>query len=425
MTTAPTRLFIERLGQRGAGVSRSMGALVFVPYALAGETVLAEIDGERGRLVEIETASKDRIPPFCQYFSSCGGCAVQSLAREAYAQWKRDLVSEALQRAGLEADIAPVVDAHGEGRRRATFHVRADAAAGRHRVGFMQARAHEIVEIDACPLLAPSLGKALAAVRALVDVLWTRSTTLDALVTATETGLSVDLRGHGPLAPRKRQELVRIALAHDLACLSNHGEMVLVQRAPVLTIGDARVVLPPGAFLQATRAGETAIAAEVCAALAEARRIADLFAGIGTFALRLAEHATVHAVDCDPAALDALAKAVRARPAKPLSVATRDLFRRPLPREDLAGYDAVVLDPPRAGAESQAHELAASTVPVVVSVSCNVQSFARDAAILCAGGYEIGTVVPIDQFRHTPHIEIVTTFRRKRRKGAAGRKLLG
>jgi 23S rRNA (uracil1939-C5)-methyltransferase len=333
-------------------------------------------------------------------------------------------VVEALRHAGIEAEVAPLVDAHGEGRRRATFHVRTDAAR-RALVGFMQARAHKIVDLDACPLLAPSLGKALATVRALAHALGTEARALDVLVTATESGLDIDLRGHGPLAPRQRQDLVRVGLDQDLARLSNHGQIVLAQREPVLTMGKARVVPPPGAFLQATRDGEARIAAEVCAALSGADRIADLFAGTGTIALRLAEHAKVHAVDRDPLALNALAKAVHACDVKPVSVEARDLFRRPLRREELAGYDAIVLDPPRAGAEHQAEALAASAVPVVVSVSCNVQSFARDSAILCAGGFEIGTVVPIDQFRHTPHVEMVATFRRMRRKRPPTRRLLG
>jgi 23S rRNA (uracil1939-C5)-methyltransferase len=398
--------------------------MVFVPYALAGETVRAEIRGEHGRLVEISSPSPDRIPAHCPYFSICGGCAVQTLSQSAYAQWKRGLVGDALRHVGIEAFVAPLVDAHGDGRRRATLHIRADSA-GRPQVGFMQARTHEIVEIETCPLLTPALAMALPAVRALAVALRAPTKPLDALVTATETGLDIDLRGHGPLGPRQRRDLVQVALDADLARLSNHGEIVLVQRAPVLTLGKARVTPPPGGFLQATRAGEDRIAAEVCAALSGAGRIADLFAGVGTLSLRLAEQAHVHAVDCDSAALDALAKAERIREPKPVTIETRDLFRRPLPREDLARCDVVVFDPPRAGAELQAHELAASVVPVVVAVSCNVQSFARDAAILCAGGFEIETIVPIDQFRHTPHVEIVATFRRAFRKSRAKRKLLG
>lgn len=418
------RLAIERLGQHGEGISRNTGTTIFVPYALAGETVIAEVDKERGRLVAIEAASPDRIAPQCPHFSVCGGCAIQTLAEEAYAQWKRGLVSEALRHAGVEAEVAPLVDGHGEGRRRATFHIRPDSA-GHPLVGFMQARAHEIVEIAGCPLLAPSLAKAIGAVRALATALGAGTRPLDALVTATDSGLDIDLRGHGPLDPWQRQGLVRIGLDQDLARLSNHGEIVLAQREPVLAMGRARVVPPPGAFLQATAAGEERLAAEVRAALSGAGRIADLFAGIGTFVLRLAESARAHAVDCDAAALTALAKAAHFPEAKPVTVETRDLFRRPLAREELDHFDGVVLDPPRAGAELQARALAASAVPLVVAVSCNARSFARDAAILCAGGFEIGTVLPIDQFRHSPHVEIVATFRRPVRKLRGARKLLG
>lgn len=422
--TTPVRLCIERLGQRGEGLSRRAKGFVAVPYALAGETVLADVDGDHGRLVEITHPSPDRIPAFCPWFSICGGCTVQTLAPEAYAQWKRGLVSDALRHAGIEADVAPLVDAHGEGRRRATFHIRTDRS-GSPKVGFMQARAHQLVEIDGCPLLAPSLGAALTVVRQLATALAARAKPLDALVTATESGLDIDLRGHGPLAPMQRRDLVRIALDQDLARLSNHGDIVVTRREPVLGMGEARVVPPPGAFLQATRAGEAAIAAEVGSALAGAGRIADLFAGLGTFALRLAGQSGVLAVDCDAAALAALTKAAKGAQLRPVKVETRDLFRRPVPRDDLARFDAVVIDPPRAGAEYQMHELAASTVPIVVSVSCNVQSFARDAGILCAAGFEIGTIVPIDQFRHTPHVEIVATFRRAPRKSRPSRKLLG
>lgn len=416
------RLSIERLGQRGEGVSRTEAGPVFVPYALAGETVLAEIDGQHGRLVEVTSPSPERISAHCRHYSVCGGCAVQALAPEAYACWKRDLVCDALRCAGVEAEVAPLADAHGEGRRRATFHVRYDP---HPRVGFMRARAHEIVEVESCPVLAPSLGSALDIVRALAKSLGAEARPLDALVTATDTGLDIDLRGHGPLGASERRGLVRIALDRDLARLSNHGEIVLMRREPELVIGGARVVPPPGAFLQATRAGEEMLAAAVIAALGDSGRVADLFAGIGTFTLRLAARSRVHAVDCDEAALAALGRAVREAKMKPVSVEVRDLLRRPLTEDDLERFDAVLLDPPRSGAEQQARALAGSAVPIVVSVSCNAGSFARDATALVGGGFEIGTVLPIDQFRHSSHVEIVATFRRPVRKRPRRRRLLG
>jgi 23S rRNA (uracil1939-C5)-methyltransferase len=423
MISFNTRLTIDRLGRRGEGAAQGPDGLIFVPYALAGETIIAEIDGSRGTLIEVLTPSPDRIASFCRYYARCGGCAVQTLSEESYARWKRDLVADALQRAGLNAEIAALIDAHGAGRRRATFHARYPQ--GRAKTGFTQARTHDIVEILSCPVLAPSMDMALPAARALAQALAGSDKPLDILVTATASGLDVDLKGHGPLGEAATQRLVKIALKHDLARLSNHGEAVVSNRTPMLTMGKAIVAPPPGAFLQATECGEEMLAAKVCFHAAGAKHVADLFSGIGTFALRMAEFAKVDAFDLEGAALQALAKAAGVKGLHKVTVAQRDLFTRPLRPAELERYDAVVFDPPRAGAEQQAKALAASQVPLIVAVSCNAESFARDAAILCSGGYEICRVEPIDQFRHTPHVEIVAGFRRQTQKRRRVRPLLG
>jgi 23S rRNA (uracil1939-C5)-methyltransferase len=416
------RLQIERLGARGEGVAIGPDGAVFVPYALAGEAIVAEVDSARGKLVEVRTPSPDRVPPFCRYFACCGGCAVQTLAFGPYAQWKKGLLTEALRLAGLPASVEELVDAHGEGRRRATFHARTDGAGGAV-CGFMEARSHAIVEIDECPVLAPALREAPAVARALAKTLAASGKPLDILVTATDSGLDVDLKGHGALNDDEKQRLVRFALRHDLARLTNHGAIVALQRPPLVAMGKAMVAIPPGAFLQATVAGEAALAAEVSSRLQGASRIADLFAGVGTFSLRLAEYAPVHAVDSDAAALAALARAVGGAGLRPIGIETRDLFRRPLSAAELARFDGLVFDPPRAGAELQTRAIAKSSIPLVVAVSCNAQTFARDAAILCAGGYALERVLPFDQFRHSPHIEIVAAFRKIAKPRA--RRLLG
>jgi 23S rRNA (uracil1939-C5)-methyltransferase len=422
------RLTIERLGQRGEGVAKHDGAAVFVPYALPGETVLAEVDRGQGRLVEIVTPSPERVPAFCRYFTQCGGCAVQTLATAAYREWKRGLVAHALHRAGIAAEVGPLVDAHGEGRRRATFHGRiARDAHGRARAetGFMRARAHEIIEIEACPLLAPAMAGALAAARGLAAALVATGRTLDIVVTATEGGLDVDLHGTGALGPDARTTLIAAAERFDLARLANHGETIVERRTPFLVMGRAEVAPPPGAFLQATVAGEEQLAALVYAAVGPARRVVDLFAGIGTFALRLAESAEVHAVEGDAAALAALDRAARnATLLRPVTVERRDLFRRPLAGGELERFDAAVFDPPRAGAEMQARALAAANLATLAAVSCNAQTFARDARILAEAGYRLASVTPIDQFRHSQHVEIVGVFRRAAERGRS-RRLLG
>ncbi|WP_442754955.1 class I SAM-dependent RNA methyltransferase [Methylocystis sp. JAN1] len=418
------QLTIERLGHRGEGIARDDDRRVFVPYALPGETVTAEVEGEQARLVEIVAPSPDRVAPICPHYAHCGGCAVQALAPPAYAEWKRGLVESALRNAGLTLDVAPLVDAHGAGRRRVAFHARMEK--GRARVGFMAARSHEIVEIETCPLLAPELAGALPAARVLAQILAGRGKPLDLSFTATLEGMDVDLRGPGPLEEHETSALIKAAEAHGLARLSNHGRLLTLRRAPFVEVGPARVPLPPGAFLQATEAGEDAIAARVLEAAKNSKRVADLFCGVGAFALRLAARAPVCAYDSAADAVDAMFAGARAAAGlKPLDGAARDLFARPLTAQELAPFDAVVFDPPRAGALAQAKEIAGSRVRTAVAVSCSAQSFARDAAILLSGGFSVGCVVPIDQFRHAPHVEIVAVFSRGDGRKRPKRGLLG
>ncbi len=407
------RLVIERLGRRGEGVARHGASPVYVPYALPGETVLAERDGERAHVVELLAPRPDRVEPICPYYGVCGGCAVQTLPESDYAAWKRGLVMTALTRAGLEVPVASLVDAHGLGRRRATFHARLEQVRAAPRVGFMQARAHTIVDLAFCPILAPAMAGALPAARRIAAILSQAGKPLDVLVTATETGLDLDLRGLGRADEAQRRALVAAAAALDLARLSNHGEVLVEARAPVLRMGRVVLAMPPGAFLQATAEGETALANRVVAGVGEARTIADLFCGVGTFALRLAESASVMAIDSEPHAVSALARAAAGTAGlRQPRTEVRDLVKRPLSAAELSGVAAVVFDPPRAGAAAQAAEIARSGVPRVVAVSCDPGTFARDAATLVAGGYRIESIVPIDQFRYSAHVELVAVFTR-------------
>jgi 23S rRNA (uracil1939-C5)-methyltransferase len=233
---------------------------------------------------------------------------------------------------------------------------------------------------------------------------------LDIAVTGTDGGLDIDVRGSGPLTPAIGLALAPIAERHHLARLTRHGELVVRRAAPTIRIGRASLELPPGTFLQATAEGEAALARHVVSHLAAAKTVADLFCGVGPFALRIAEFARVIAVDGDENAIAALAKAARTPGLRPIDAKSRDLFRRPLAASELRGLDAVVFDPPRQGAQAQAKELAKSAVPLVVAVSCNATTFARDAKILVEGGYQLKVVTPIDQFRYAPHVEIVARF---------------
>jgi 23S rRNA (uracil1939-C5)-methyltransferase len=408
------RLVIDRLGHRGDGVADGAAGPLYVPYVLPGEAVEVEpVPGhpDRRHAVRIESASPERIAPICPHFGVCGGCALQHWDTARYRAWKRDRVVAALAQAGLHAPVGDLIDAHGSGRRRAVFHARSHS----HdviEVGFTAYRAHHVVPIDMCPVLAPELAGAIAAAWALAELLRPERKPLDIQVTASEPGLDVDVRGSGPLPPALMSRLADLAQSHRLARLTRHGELIAQHAAPTLRMGRAQVVLPPGAFLQATAEGEATLARLVAGNLGDADMIADLFAGVGPFALRLAERVRVSAVDNDAAAIAALQRAAAAPGLKPVEAQVRDLFRRPLVAAELARFDAVVFDPPRQGAQAQARALADSKVPVVIAVSCNPATFARDVRLLADGGYRLGAVTPVDQFRYSPHVEIVARLAR-------------
>lgn len=409
-----TELSIASLGHRGDGIARVGDRLIYIADALPGEQVVANVRGERGELLEILRTSPERIAPICGYFGDCGGCATQHLGAPLYARWKLAILANALAHVHIDASLGAIVDAHGEGRRRATFHARFASEGAPPEVGFMQARAHRIVEIDACPVLAPSMTGALDVARAMAECLRRRGKPLDIHVTATLTGLDVDVRGSGPLDFSLRQKLIAAANRLDVARVANHGEIIVERRTPEIHIGAASVRPPPGGFLQATSEGERILAELALDAVPGAQRVADLFCGVGAFALRLAARHEVRAVEIDEAAVAALRDAAAtARGLRPINCETRDLFRRPLGRDELTAFDAVVFDPPRAGAEAQARELAPSAVQTIVAVSCNAASFARDVSILVAGGYTLERVTPVDQFRFSPHVEIVGVLRKK------------
>ena len=280
-------------------------------------------------------------------------------------------------------------------------------------VGFTAPNSHAVVPIDACPILDPALHRALDAARALADVLKPVNKPLDIQITAANNGLDVDVRGSGPLPTAAITALSQVAERYKLARLTRHGELVLMRSPPVIDIGVAKVVLPPGSFLQATVAGEEALAALVMNHCGKAKRIVDLFCGVGPFALRLAARARVEAYDSDAGAIGALQQATAAAHGlKPLKAEICDLFRRPLLPQQLREFDVAVFDPPRQGAEAQARELAKSKVRTVVAVSCEPRTFARDAAILVAGGYRLEKVTPVDQFAWSMHVEMVGVFRR-------------
>lgn len=404
---------IDGLGVRGDGVAAWQGRRLFVPFALPGERVRAETTGEtadgvRSRLIEVLSSSAERVAPTCRHFGTCGGCAVQHLAPAAHAAWKRERVAAALRQRGIDAEVAETVAVPPGTRRRATFAYRITERGAV--VGFNARASARIVDMAECPILDPRLAGLVAPLRELLADIASPGAGGDVAVTLTDGGADacIDL-AEAPNVDRL-ERLIAFGRKHGLARLNwrNDGriEPVAAFHDPAITIGGSAVVPPPGGFLQASPEGEAALADLVVRGVGDAFPVADLFAGLGTFALRLATGGAVHAVDGDAALIGALANTRRA------STEVRDLFRSPLAGDELARFASAVFDPPRAGARAQAEALAAGGPPTVVAVSCKPATFARDARILVDGGYRLDRVTPVDQFPWSAHVELVGVFSR-------------
>ena len=353
-----------------------------------------------------------QVPP-CPHFPECGGCQLQQLDDAEYAAWIEGHVRGALGGQGLTAEVRPAYLSPPRTRRRAAL--KAVSTARGALIGFTQARTHQVVDMHACFVLTPTLFALVAPLRGLLSRLpkWRGL----AVVTMTEAEQGIDLLLRSIDASRydTQSALIEFAAEHRLARLAIDGgagaEDLWVPDPVTVRLGSASVPLPHGAFLQATRDGEDALAAGVEKALTGAGRVTDLFAGLGTFALRLGERAR-YAAESDVSASAALEQASR-RVSQPFRVERRDLYRRPLTAKELGAFDGVVLDPPRSGAQMQVAEMAGASLSRVAYVSCNPVSFARDAAALVAGGYRLAWVQPIGQFRWSRHVELVAGFTRE------------
>jgi len=401
-------LTIERLDPvTGHGIAYDDGTALSVPLSVPGDEVA--VNGDDVRLHTRHDAAR-QTPP-CPHFGECGGCTLQHVADADVAAWKRDIIGNALSYHGIEATIAPTLTVPAPSRRRARLTLQRTKKTAPF--GFRAASEHRVVPIETCAILTPAIVAALPDLEAIAMAGAPRKRAVTVQVTQTDSGLDVMADEMKDLDLPLRETLASLAVRADLARLTWNGEVIAEARPPALKLGPATLHPPPGAFLQATRKAETLILDLLREAVGGARNIADLFCGSGTFALPLAANAAVTAIDSEATAISALERAARGSPAlHPVSAIRRDLFRNPLLPHELAPFDAVIVDPPRAGAKAQAEHLATSTVPIIAMVSCNPATFARDAATLTQGGYHIGPVVPIDQFRWSPHTEVVGIFRR-------------
>jgi len=383
---------------------------------LPGEQVRGRAEHGRMEVAEVLEASPDRVVPPCPHFGDCGGCALQHWAATPYLAWKRDQIALALSREEITTEILEPFASAPHTRRRVALHARKEA--GKVRLGFKARRTWRLVDIDVCTIADPALVRALPALRRLAAPFLEHPKSAPTLhVTVTLRGLDIEVTGverkSGGLSADAQMRAAEAAAAGDFARVTLAGEVVYQARQPVVRLGPATVALPPGAFLQATPESEAAMAAVVTEAVKGAAKVADLFCGVGTFSFRLAETASVHAADSATPAVRALTSATGSAPGlKAIRAEARDLTRRPMLAMEMKALDAVVFDPPRAGALEQSREIAASKVSRVVAVSCNPTTFARDARILADAGFKLDTVKPIDQFLWSPHIELVGVFSR-------------
>ena len=410
-------LTISRVGGQGDGIAETPGGPVFAPLTLPGETVRGEVRDGRMEGAEILTASPDRIAPVSPHFGDCGGCSLQHWAAVPYLDWKQDQVRQALARERIETEIEPTVAVPPGTRRRLALHAQRSED-GRVVLGFKARKSWRLVEVTACPVADPRLVAAFSALARVAEAFLEHPKSAPTLhVTATLTGLDVDVTGverrTGGLSGDARMRAIAAAAEAGLARLSLAGEVLMMERQPRVAFGPATVPLPPGGFLQAVPEAEAAMVARAVEAVKGAKKIADLFCGAGTFTFPLATVAPVLAADGSAAGIAALKAGIGSGPGmKGITAEARDLFRRPLAPYDLRGCDAVVLDPPRAGALEQTRQLPGTKAAVVVGVSCNPVTFARDARVLIDAGFRLERVTPVDQFLWSAHVELVGVFRR-------------
>ncbi|MEO1138770.1 MAG: class I SAM-dependent RNA methyltransferase [Pseudomonadota bacterium] len=402
-----SEFLIHRLGHHGDGVADGP---IYAPQTLPGELVTGQVNDARLRDVRIVRPSADRVAAPCSHFKSCGGCQLQHASDAFLESWKSVIISEALAAQGVQTTMRPIAVSPVRSRRRATFSARRTKKGAT--AGFHAKASDVIVEIASCHLLVPSLLDALPLARALAVAASSRKGALGVSVTQSIAGLDVHVDGGKPIEGQLRVTLAAVAEQFDVARLVCGDEVIVTRRSPVQEFEGIQVVPPPRAFLQATKDAERVLQADVAEILAGSMRVIDLFAGCGTFALPLSRTSTVHAVEGSDAMMRALDQGWRmADRLKAVTTETRDLFRQPVIAEDLARFDAAVIDPPRAGAEAQCEELAAARIPAIAYVSCNPITFARDARKLVRAGYELQWVRPVDQFRWSPHTELTAAFR--------------
>lgn len=410
-------LTITELAFGGDGLARDGDQNVFIPYGLPGDTVRARVTEDKGhqvwaKILDVTNPSPVRITPPCVHTFDCGGCALQHMRLDAYQAWKQQCVLDRLERAGLHpATLHPMVAVNPKTRRRATFCARREK--GRVIIGFNRHHSDQVIDLRECHVVIDDILVTLPALRQLMDALLDSVREADVSITRLDTGLDILITAPIELNLLMREALAEFANSHNVARITlrphdrAEGEVVLQPQPAHLSVGGVTIEPAPGSFLQPSIDGERALIAAVQAGVGNAKNIADLFSGLGTFTFPLARHARVQAVDADGPGIRAMARAIGNLP---ITHQARNLYKEPIRAIDLAKFDAIVFDPPRAGAKAQAPMIAASNVPRIVAVSCNPATFVTDCAPLLESGYKFTDLTVVDQFVWSSHVEIVGVF---------------
>jgi len=415
------RVKIDHIGAKGDGIVTGPDGPLYVPYAVDGDDLEIKLQGRQGRIRHIHNSSPHRRDPVCRHFGRCGGCALQHVSQTYYADWKQEQVRTALGHRGFDDVTILAPEISPPGRRRRTRLNAVGQGAGKAIVGFSERASHNLVDLAECPVLRPEIVDLVAPLRDFLGPQLTPRQKMAVQINLAENGLDIILEGTGEPDLDLRMDIAAFAEAEDIARIcwldtklkKPFHEILCERRKPRVTFDGRRVFPPPGAFLQATAEGEAALSRFMKGALGDADRIVDLFAGCGTFTVALIGDHAVHAVEGDREMVEALEKSARQMGAiRNLTTEARDLFLRPLLPHELNGFDAAVIDPPRAGARDQAAEIARSDLEKVVMISCNPATFARDARILVEGGFVMGDILPVDQFLYSAHLEVIATFSR-------------
>lgn len=403
---------ISELGRRGDGIGQGTNGRLYVPLSAPGDVLSVHAKGKKHVIDDIVTPSEFRIKAACPKFGICGGCLLQHVVPDFVANWKRDLITSALEYEGLrDVDVAQTFSVPEGDRRRAEVKiVRTKKSAI---LGFNARGSSDVIDLNACLVLVPEIPVLFGPLRELFANLLDPKQSVKVLITAMANGLDVNVSSPKELPMRILPQLAGFADDQDLARLSWNQDLVVERRAPLVSFGAMSGRITPGAFLQASTTGQDFLIEQVRDGLKGTTRIVDLFAGAGTFSLSQVDKRSVHAVEADETMLSAITRSMAGvQGTKPVTTEQRDLFQRPLLAVEFKKFDGAIFDPPRSGARDQTGYLAISGLPVIMGVSCNPESFAKDARTLVSSGYVLEWVKPLDQFRHSPHVELVAKFTR-------------